>query len=74
MATPTMTIQERLVEARHAYHQLLTGSMPRVVVDQNGERVEFVAANMSKLAAYIIELERQLAGSFGSSGPARFLF
>ena len=60
-----MTLEERLAAAKTAYHNLLTGIMPRVVVDQNGERVEFTAANASRLAQYIADLERQLNGSIG---------
>lgn len=49
-----------LVEAREQYHKLVMGIAPRVVVDQNGERVEFTAANRQSLYNYIAELERQL--------------
>lgn len=74
MATTT----ELLTEARAAYHSLSTGTMARVIVDQNGQRVEFAPANMTKLYTYIQELERLLAGEAGtpavSRGPARFVF
>lgn len=53
--------QQKLDAAREAYHNLMTGAMARVVVDQNGERVEFVAANASRLAAYIKQLEAECA-------------
>jgi hypothetical protein len=52
--------QALLNEARKSYHALMTGTSPRVVVDQNGERVEFTAANGPKLYAYIQQLEMQL--------------
>ena len=69
------TIQETLDEARSAYHALMTGSMARVVVDQDGQRTEFVAANAAKLYAYIQSLEAQLAAPIHvNNGPARFLF
>lgn len=72
------TTLELLTEARAAYHSLMTGTMARVVVDQNGQRVEFTAANSTKLYGYIQELERLLAGESGtpipSRGPARFVF
>lgn len=70
-----------LDEARKAYHALMTGTQPRVVVDQNGERLEFVAANASKLYSYIQQLEQVLGTPCGAApspavqyGPASFLF
>jgi len=54
------TVQERLDAAEAAYHTLMLGQSARVVVDQNGERVEYTPANSTKLAAYINELKRQL--------------
>lgn len=72
-----MTIQQRLNEARDAYHALNTGNMPRVIVDMDGSRTEFVAANAAKLYAYIQSLEAQLPCSVASpslGGPAGFVF
>lgn len=73
-----MTLQQQLAEAKAAYHSLQTGTMARVVVDQNGERVEFVAANAQKLYSYIQLLESQcpcapvsLANTYA---PAGFIF
>lgn len=70
-----------LDEARKAYHALVTGTSARVIVDQNGERVEFTAANRSNLYAYIQMLETQLgAGCSGATPnlshhhPATFIF
>lgn len=71
------TTQQLLDEARAAYHALMIGSSARVVVDQNGERVEFTAANAMRLQAYITQLENKLADETGvtrSSGPARVIF
>lgn len=72
---------EMLQDARKAYHSLMTGTSPRVVVDQNGERVEFTAANGSKLYAYIQQLEAALGTGCGSTPvpsaqyhPATFTF
>lgn len=72
-----MTLTEQLASARQAYHSLQTGTMARVVVDQNGERVEFVAANKANLYAYIQQLEALCptpcaVPSIG--GPAGFVF
>ena len=72
-----LTPRQKLEEARTAYHDLSTGRMPRVVVDQNGERVEFAAANATKLYNYIQTLERQLgcgAAAAPTNGPASFTF
>jgi hypothetical protein len=66
-----------LADARSAYHSLMTGTATRVIVDQNGERVEFQAANRGNLANYIVALEAQLAVTPAASrvlGPARFIF
>lgn len=73
-----LEIEAQLREARTAYHALITGTMARVVVDQNGERVEFVASNRTGLYNYIQKLEAELAAASGCaplvSGPARFIF
>ena len=53
--------QANLDAARAAYHNLMTGAAARVIVDQNGERVEFVVANAPRLAAYIAKLEAECA-------------
>lgn len=58
-----MTLTEKLADAEAKYHQLLTGQSARVIVDQNGERVEFTAISASRLAAYIADLKRQLGGA-----------
>ena len=70
-----------LADARKAYHALQTGTMARVVVDQNNERVEFVAANKQGLYAYIQQLEAQLGVGCGGTPvplaqfhPAGFTF
>jgi hypothetical protein len=69
---------ELLAEARTAYHALMTGTSARVVLDQNGERVEFTAANAQKLYGYIMEMERQLnpllPGQAPNNSPATFFF
>ena len=58
----------RLTEAEGALHNLLTGQHARVVVDSNGERIEFTAANADKLRAYIAQLQIAL-GKQTISGP-----
>lgn len=70
-----MTLQEKLTEAETAYHNLMTGTLARVVVDQNGERVEFTATNASRLFQYIQALKNQInPPAVNARGPARFLF
>lgn len=65
----TLTLQERLDEARNAYHVLMTGRAAVQVRDSNGEQITYVAASASRLAAYIADLERQINGS--DLGPLR---
>lgn len=68
MATVDLVlVRARLVEAEAAYHSVLMGGAVKVVVDQNGERIEFTAVNTSKLAAYILYL-KSLLGE-GDSTP-----
>ena len=67
------TLQEKLAEAEDALHQLMIGTSARVVVDQNGERVEFTATNAGRLQAYIDRLKRQISGA-APVGPARPVF
>lgn len=69
-----------LIDADAAYHNLMTGRMARVIVDQNGERVEFSSANKSDLYLYIADLRSKIAACEDpvavamNSGPARFWF
>ena len=62
-----------LAQARTAYHLLMTGRSARVVVDQNGERVEFTSANAERLQAYIAALASGLTVP-RPTGPIGFLF
>lgn len=57
------TTQDLLDDALAAYHDLQTGKSARTVVDQNGERVEYTAANSAKLYAYIQTLKAQIANA-----------
>lgn len=69
-----LTTEQKLEEAEKAYHDLLTGRALRVVVDRNGERVEFTAANRQMLKIYIDELRKELGLNNSSNGPLQFLF
>lgn len=68
------TNAELLVQAQTAMHELRTGRSARVVVDQNGERVEFTSANVAGLRAYIDELTRLVAATPLSRGPLNPFF
>lgn len=70
--------QTRLDEATAAYHALMTGTSARVIVDQNGERVEFTAMRKTDLYNYILSLQAALGitvpGSLTPRRPATFIF
>jgi hypothetical protein len=71
------TLAVQLAQAESAYHKLLTGTSARVVVDQNGERVEFTAANRSALYGYILDLRAQIDNGVTvptMRTPIRFVF
>lgn len=70
-------IRAQIADANKAYHNLLTGTMARVLVDQNGERVEFTATNRDNLYRYIQQLNAMLPSACAPVtvlGPARFIF
>ncbi|QTG12345.1 phage tail protein [Agrobacterium tumefaciens] len=69
-----MTLQERIADAKAALHDLMTGRRVRVVVDQNGERVEYSAANRADLSAYIAMLEAELSTRTKAVGAMRLWF
>ena len=70
-----MTLQERLDDAKVALHELMVGRSGRVFVDQNGERIEYTAANRADLRKYILELEAEIAGTnIFRGGPLRPVF
>lgn len=61
-----LTTAQRLEQAQSARHKLLTGSLLRVFMDQNGERVEYTATNIAQLDKYIAELSAELAPSLAA--------
>lgn len=67
-----MTLEEKLADAEVAYHELLLGRSARVFVDQNGERVEYTAANRDSLLAYINRLQREI-NTATPKGPLRVI-
>ena len=72
-------IQVKLAEAEKVYHELMLGLSVRVFVDQNGERVEYTAANKQALLSYINQLRSQMTDgptcvAPAARGPIRFTF
>jgi membrane protease subunit (stomatin/prohibitin family) len=70
-------LQAWLIEAENAQHTLMMGGAVTVVVDQNGERVEYSRTNATALAKYIATLRwqiGQLSGVAVTGGPLRPLF
>lgn len=68
-----LTTQQKLDEAEAAYHKLVTGRSVRVLVDRNGERVEYTLANRAALQAYIQELKNEISGT-NPAGPLGVMF
>lgn len=69
-----LVLEERLLEATAAYHEITLGRGVRTLVDQNGERIEYQMTNLGALARYIEQLKRQLGLlPAGSDGPMRVL-
>lgn len=59
----TATLQAQLLDARAAYHRLLTGSKAEQVTYAAGQvsrSMKYTATNIDALRAYIADLERQL--------------
>lgn len=69
-AEERLVYEQRLSEAEAALHKLTIGNHARVVVDHNGERVEFTSPNAGKLRAYVEELKIAL-GKRTISGPLK---
>lgn len=77
MAMTLIQVQTLHADALEKYHQLVSGTMPRVVVDQSGQRVEYTASNRAALYTYIQQLGALLPGASPvgmDNGPARFFF
>lgn len=68
--TPLEVNKRRLAEAEEAMHQLQLGLQARVFVDQNGERIEYTAANRTQLRSYIERL-RFICDPSSQSRPLR---
>lgn len=68
---PLALTRQRLAQAETAYHNIQTGKMAKVLVDQNGERIEYQSANLTKLMLYIDQLKAQLGLGGAVAGPMR---
>lgn len=68
-----MFTQQHLNEARAAYYKIISGQSVSVVIDQNGERIEFQRGNVVALEAYIRRIESELsaASGYGVHAPLR---
>lgn len=75
-AEEVTALKNKISDAEAQYHKLMLGQTARVIVDQNGERVEFNSANRSHLYTYIQQLKAQLPDEyvFQPVKPIRFLF
>ena len=62
---------EQLAQMRADYALLVSGKQARVIVDQNGERVEFTAANAARFYALINEAAACLESGATSARPNR---
>lgn len=75
-----MTTEERdrltglLREAEQAYHELAIGQSVKVIVHQNGQRMEYSPATKTMLKTYIQELKAQLGQPAMPSPPMRAFF
>jgi hypothetical protein len=73
-----IALRAKIVDAETKYHQLMTGTMPRVIVDQNGERIEFATSNRGGLYSYIQSLKSLLPDEYSIASritkPIGFFF
>jgi len=63
-----------LREAEQAYHELAIGQSVKVIVHQNGQRMEYSPATKTMLKTYIQELKAQLGQPAMPSPPMRAFF
>lgn len=63
-----------LREAEQAYHELAIGQAPKVIVHQNGQRVEYNSTTLPRLKAYIQELKLALGYPTAPASPMKVFF
>ena len=62
-------------ELKAQYYRLISGGGVSVVIDQNGERIEYAKGDAGRLWAYITSLEAQLnADNLKAIRPLSFRF
>lgn len=52
------------------YEDMISGRKARVLVDQNGERIEYNAGNVTRLATYIAQVKSEYDKNCGSGAKA----
>lgn len=67
---PSITLVQ-LALMEQDYRDIISGNKARVIVDQNGERVEFTSANIARLYQYIVEQKALLNPCAGRRRPNR---
>lgn len=70
-------LKARIAKLEAQYDDIMSGKAVKRFVDQNGESVEYTAANAGKLLAYINELKSDLNCAFARRyrpRPMGFLF
>jgi len=66
-----LTTQQKIDALEEAIFRLVTGDAVSVVVDQNGERVEYFRASLAQMQRYLYILKAQLAAEQGKPLPGR---
>lgn len=77
--TPTerAAIKARIAKLEAAYDDIISGKAVKRFVDQNGEQVEYTAANAAKLLSFINELKAMIDCAFSmryKPRPVGFVF
>lgn len=77
--TPTevAAVKAKIARLEVVHESLMTGTAIKRFVDQNGEQVEYTAANATKLLAYINELKAMISPQFARRfrpRPVGFIF
>lgn len=66
--TSLVDLKAQLAEAELAYQRLMTGRQPRVIIDANGERIEFTSVSADRLRLYVQDLQRRVGAASGCYG------
>lgn len=72
-----VALKARITKLQDSYDAIISGQAVKRFVDQNGEQVEYTAANASSLLAYINRLKSELDCSFARQyrpRPMGFVF